>query len=110
MPTGLHRRVGLHGLALLLALTPAAALADPPSGFDAHVETLRKSIGVPGVSIAIVENGRPTLAKGYGVRQMGRTDAVTPDTIFPMDRPARRSPPPRSRSWSIRARSAGTTG
>ena len=75
----LHRAV----IGLLLALTPGIALADPPAGFDARVEALRRSVGVPGMAIAIVENGRTTLAKGYGLRRIDRKDAVTPDTIFP---------------------------
>ena len=43
------------------------ALAGPP---DIHqrVESLRNSLGVPGVSIAIAENGQVVLAKGYGIR------------------------------------------
>lgn len=78
----LHRCAAGAGFAVLLALTPGAALADPPAGFDARVEALRKSVGVSGMAIAIVENGRTTLAKGYGVRRVDKGDAVTPDTIF----------------------------
>lgn len=70
-------------LAALFLLIAAPARADPPAGFDARVEALRRSTGVPGVSIAIVENGRVTLAKGYGVKRMGGTDPSTPATIFP---------------------------
>ena len=67
--------------ALLLLATPA--LADPPAGFDARVEAVRRATGTPGVAVAIVENGRVTVAKGYGVKRLGGTDAVTPATIFP---------------------------
>ncbi|MEG3089244.1 serine hydrolase [Sphingomonas sp. PB4P5] len=90
MPIGLSsslrprpRSFGGAILALLLVLAPGVALADPPAGFDARVEELRKSVGIPGMAIAIVENGRTTLAKGYGMRRIGGRDAVTPDTIFP---------------------------
>ncbi|WP_260600035.1 serine hydrolase [Sphingomonas endolithica] len=79
----LRQRAGVAVFAMLLALAPTAALADPPAGFDAKVEELRKAVGVPGMAIAIVENGRTTLAKGYGVRRLGGHDAVTPNTIFP---------------------------
>ena len=68
-------------LCALLLATPA--LADPPAGFDARVEAVRRATGVPGVAIAIVENGRVTLAQGYGVKRLGGTDAVTPATLFP---------------------------
>ena len=67
----------------LSAVTMSAAQAAPPDGFDARVEALRNRIGVPGMAIAIVENGKVTLAKGYGVRRLGSPEAVDADTIFP---------------------------
>ena len=70
-------------LALTIALLCATlALAVPPANFDERVESLRNSLGAPGVSIAIVENGRTTLAKGYGIRKLGQPERVGPDTIF----------------------------
>ena len=70
-------------LALTIALLCARlALAAPPANFDERVESLRTSLGVPAVSIAIVENGRTTLAKGYGIRKLGRPEGVGADTIF----------------------------
>src|SRR4051812_22449802 len=71
-------------LLLPLAVAAASAFAAPPAGFDARVEALRKSIGVPGLAIAIVEDGKTTLAKGYGVRQLGAPAAVDADTLFPI--------------------------
>jgi len=68
-------------LVLLLAL-PAAALAAPPKGFDARVEALRQKVGAPAVAVAIVENGKVTLTRAYGVKQMGRPDPVDEHTIF----------------------------
>lgn len=70
--------LGLSGM-----LICAPLLAAPPAGFDARVETLRNRIGVPGMAIAIVENGKVTLAKGYGVRKLGSPMLVDADTIFP---------------------------
>jgi CubicO group peptidase (beta-lactamase class C family) len=61
----------------------SSALALPPANFDARVESLRQRIGVPGMAIAIVENGKVTLAKGYGVRKLGSAKQVDGDTIFP---------------------------
>ncbi len=69
-------------LFLPLALAAAAACAAPPAGFDARVESLRKAIGVPGLAIAIVEDGKTTLARGYGVRQLGAPALVDADTLF----------------------------
>lgn len=64
-------------------LVCVSALAAPPADFDTRVEALRKQVGVPGMAIAIVENGKVTLAKGYGVRKLGSPEAVDGDTIFP---------------------------
>jgi CubicO group peptidase (beta-lactamase class C family) len=59
------------------------ALAAPPANFEQRVEALRKDIGVPGMSIAIVENDKVTFAKGFGVRKLGAPEPVDADTIFP---------------------------
>ena len=64
-------------------LFAAAALAAPPAGFDAHVEAVLEKHGVPGMAISIVEGGEITLARGYGVRQLGEDARVDADTIFP---------------------------
>jgi CubicO group peptidase (beta-lactamase class C family) len=67
------------GIATISARLPAA----PPEGFDARVDALRKRVGVPGMAIAIVEDGKVTLAKGYGGRKLGSPAQVDADTIFP---------------------------
>ena len=70
--------------ALIPALIAVAspALAAPPAGFEQRVEQLRAAYGAAGVSIAIVEDGKPTLAQGWGVREIGKPERVGPDTIF----------------------------
>lgn len=37
---------------------------------------------VPGVSIAVIEDGRVAWARGFGVREAGGTEPVTPETLF----------------------------
>jgi CubicO group peptidase (beta-lactamase class C family) len=71
----------IAALALVAASFPLAAA--PPADFDARVESLRAKIGVPGLAIAIVENGEATLARGYGVSKTGAPERVDADTIFP---------------------------
>ncbi|MEO6102857.1 MAG: serine hydrolase [Pseudoxanthomonas sp.] len=61
----------------------AAASAAPPAGFDARVEEAMRKHDVPGMAIAIVENGQIVKAEGYGVRRLGSPEAVDADTIFP---------------------------
>lgn len=74
-----HLLAAAAALALVVA-TPA--LADPPGGFDARVDAILKQSGAPGAAIAIVENGKVVLAKGYGVRRLGSPARVDADTIF----------------------------
>ncbi len=69
--------------ALSLLMAASAGWAAPPKGFVARVDALRLRVGVPGLSIAIVEGGRTTLARGWGVRRLGGVEPVGPDTIFP---------------------------
>jgi CubicO group peptidase (beta-lactamase class C family) len=69
-------------VAALIATLPVLALAAPPKRFDARVEAVMKASEVPGATVAIVENGEVTLARGYGVRQLGSADEVDADTLF----------------------------
>ncbi|MEO8453644.1 MAG: serine hydrolase [Sphingomicrobium sp.] len=68
--------------AVASALFATSVDAAPPAGFEQRVEQLRKQFGVPGVSIAIVEDGKVTLAHGWGVRDIGTNKPVDGDTIF----------------------------
>ncbi|MGZ8310937.1 MAG: serine hydrolase [Allosphingosinicella sp.] len=69
-------------LILLAFLLPAPALADPPAGFAERVERLRETLGVPGATIAIVEDGRTTFARGFGITDMDAPRPVDADTNF----------------------------
>ena len=71
-------------LLFLFLLATVHAGAAPPTGFDTRVEALRHSLGVPGMAIAIVEEGKTTLARGYGVRKLGAPTTVDADTLFPI--------------------------
>ncbi|WEK42906.1 MAG: serine hydrolase [Candidatus Sphingomonas colombiensis] len=73
----------LTALVLVSAAWPASLLAAPPQGFEARVEALRRATGVPGMGVAIVENGAPVLVKGFGEKRIGSGDPVTSHTIFP---------------------------
>ena len=41
-----------------------------------------KEFGVPGLSVAIVKDGKVVVAKGYGVRKLGETTPVNENTLF----------------------------
>lgn len=70
-------------LIFLLLVVSSPAAAEPPSGFDARVEAVRKEANIPGMAIAIVEKDKPVLVKGYGIKRLGSSEPVTPGTIFP---------------------------
>ena len=78
----MKRMVTAAVLAAVAWNVAGAARADPPEGLDARVEQIRSAVGVPGIAVAIVEQGRVTLARGYGVRQLGERAPVDADTIF----------------------------
>jgi CubicO group peptidase (beta-lactamase class C family) len=50
--------------------------------FLAFAEEARTQAKVPGVAIAVVQDGRIVLEKGLGVRELGKPDPVTPATLF----------------------------
>jgi len=49
---------------------------------DAFIEDSRQRLKIPGVAVAIVQGGKVVFEKGFGVRELGKKDAVTPDTLF----------------------------
>lgn len=75
-------RSKVGALAAAWLCVAAVAWADPPADLDARVERIRSEVGVPGMAVAIVEDGRVTLARGYGVRRLGADERVDADTIF----------------------------
>jgi len=68
-------------LLVLLATTPLAAQR-PPADFDGYVRRVMQAFTVPGLSVAIVKDGKVVLAKGYGVRRMGDPEPVDERTRF----------------------------
>jgi CubicO group peptidase (beta-lactamase class C family) len=69
-------------IATLLLALPCIAAAAPPRNFDARVEAMMQVSEVPGAAVAIVEGGEVTLARGYGIRQLGAPGTVGVDTLF----------------------------
>ncbi len=53
-----------------------------PKDLDVYVERVLKTFNVPGVSVAIVKDGKVVLAKGYGVKTIGSSDKVDSKTNF----------------------------
>jgi len=78
-------------LAALLA-SCGVARADPveqprpldAGAVDAAVRDSLRAWHVPGAAVAVVRDGQIVYLKGFGVRSVDGTDAVTPDTLFPL--------------------------
>lgn len=62
-----------------LTLLPTVASA---AGLERLCEAARKAWDVPGCAVAVVKGDDVLLLKGFGVKQLGKADAVTPDTLF----------------------------
>ena len=65
-----------------LSLLSASLAAQLPRDLDAYVTRVIHDFEVPGVAIAIVQDGRVLLAKGYGVRKLGESSPVDDRTLF----------------------------
>ncbi|HUT91845.1 MAG TPA: serine hydrolase domain-containing protein [Thermoguttaceae bacterium] len=67
---------------LLVTVFPAYSQSIDTAAVDAIVEDARKVWSVPGAAVAIVKDDKVIHLKGYGVKEQGKSDPVTPDTIF----------------------------
>lgn len=69
--------------ACIFTATGAAAESPAPlEGLDAYVQKVMTQWQVPGMAIAVVQDGKVVLARGYGVREQGLPDKVDADTLF----------------------------
>ncbi|CAL9395420.1 D-aminopeptidase [Streptomyces sp. enrichment culture] len=97
MRTRLALGTAVTVLALAAAGPVAAAPSPPPppepqlsdraveravSRLPQFVEDAMRTTGVPGVSVAVVHDDKVLYAKGFGVRRVGQSGAVGPDTVF----------------------------
>src|SRR5688572_31826848 len=72
-------------LGVMLLVMPALAAAQRPAdlaAFDAYVTKAVRDWHIPGLAVAIVEDDSVVFAKGYGVRELGKADAVDTSTRF----------------------------
>lgn len=74
-------------IAILFFLT-AILFAAPVLGqsasevIDRYVESTRRDWSVPGMAVVVVQDGKVVLAKGYGTRELGKTERVDSQTLF----------------------------
>ncbi|HEY1752544.1 MAG TPA: serine hydrolase [Caulobacteraceae bacterium] len=69
------------GAAMAPALAARAEAAPLAAGL---VDDVRRRFDVPGIAVALVEQGRPVLASGFGVRGLTDPRPVDAHTVFPI--------------------------
>jgi CubicO group peptidase (beta-lactamase class C family) len=79
----------ITGCALLFCRPTVAAYpqtsvdsARAVSGIDADVDLAMQELHVPGVAVGVILDGKVILAKGYGVREVGKPALVDGQTLF----------------------------
>lgn len=75
-------RLAAATISLLVAAPSVAAQSGPIRGLDSYVAAAVKAWEVPGLSIAVVHRDSVVFAKGYGVRELGKSDPVDENTLF----------------------------
>jgi CubicO group peptidase (beta-lactamase class C family) len=76
LPTLAQDEVDLRGVA------PATLTGDMLADIDTYVADTLARYGIPGATIAIVQNGEIVHLNGFGVREIGSDANITPDTLF----------------------------
>jgi len=69
-------------VSVLLVSAEANAQKGKLKGFDAFATSVMKEWKVPGMAVAVVEDGQVILAKGYGYRDLENKQPVTSKTLF----------------------------
>jgi CubicO group peptidase (beta-lactamase class C family) len=74
--TAIPSTIDLRGVA------PRPLTGERAAAFEAYVADAVDRYGVPGASVAVVQDGEVVYLRGFGVREQGGTDPVTPDTMM----------------------------
>ncbi|MBV9215027.1 MAG: serine hydrolase [Acidobacteria bacterium] len=69
-------------IVFLIALAAVTLGQDAVATLDKYIQSSMKDWRVPGLSIAVVKDGKVLLSKGYGVKTLGKEDPVDNKTLF----------------------------
>ncbi|MEA2463795.1 MAG: hypothetical protein QOJ98_1542, partial [Acidobacteriota bacterium] len=77
----------MRPLAVFVAFLLSLSLHGQQKSFDTRsvdkiVESAMRAWQVPGAAVAVVREDRVVYVQGYGVKELGTTQPVTPDTLF----------------------------
>lgn len=82
-----HDTMRLLGLLLVFSVTTGWAqkpvtIDKKIQEYEAYIVKGMKDWEVPGLAVTVVKDGKVLLANGYGVRELGKPDAVNAQTLF----------------------------
>jgi CubicO group peptidase (beta-lactamase class C family) len=66
----------------LAGVAPLPLTGERRAAFEAYVADALHRLGVPGASVAVVQGGDVVYLQGFGVKELGGTAPVTPDTLL----------------------------
>jgi CubicO group peptidase (beta-lactamase class C family) len=73
-------------LLLVAALQSSTGLPvpakDPLKGIDAYILKAMKDWELPGLAVAVVKDDKVVMAKGYGLKEVGKNEPVDENTLF----------------------------
>lgn len=65
-----------------VSLVAPLAAQSPPPDLDRYVAEVLRTFEVPGIALTIVKDGEVIVARGYGVRELGKAERVDEHTKF----------------------------
>lgn len=77
-----RRTIAIISLAALPAAAQSNGNRDVVRDLDAYFAKAAKDWNVPGLAVAVVHKGQLVLARGYGVREVGKPEPIDTQTIF----------------------------
>ncbi len=69
-------------LFLILSGSPCSAQLNPSAKIDSYVQAEMRRQKIPGLSLAVIRNGRITILKSYGLANVEHGVPVKPETVF----------------------------
>jgi CubicO group peptidase (beta-lactamase class C family) len=66
----------------LIGVVPLRLADDRRAAFEGYLSEAITRFGVPGAAVAVIQDGEVTYLRGFGVKELGGTQLVTPDTLF----------------------------
>ena len=66
----------------LAGVAPLPLTRDRQAEFESYIASMLATTRVPGAAVAVVQNGEVVYQQGFGVRELGGSEPVTPETLM----------------------------